>query len=653
MFGTLFLKEWKEKFSIFVFGIGLLALSLAVYLGLPKDQNARELVMGGLLIIFFPFMALLLGAGGFEPESRSDAWAYLFSRPVSKSYIWGVKYLSLLSVLACLWLVFLGMMMTVPGLRALIAGFRFPIAFRIEITFLPWSVLVSLFFFTVAFSLSLFSGKWLNVLFAALFIGLALAFVASGEAIIVTSLLGDPYFDDEKWLHAFRWGLVLMAAAFAGASVLTLTRADFSQPRKKIARFAGYATPFLVAAIAVTAAWTALLPRTGDRYIYLIDHSGGATYFQTDRGIFKYSQANDKVSLLTRGQAELFGPTPIRAGKIVYQGTDLSIKKYKPTVLWAMNTDGSQRTRLVGGGFKPEDPRSRLSPHMSILSPDGKQVVFFDEGAFYESSRNAPPLWAINTDGSDLRNLPVPRDLVKGWRKDFWLNFVVWPATDPACFLLDQRANGPQGQSKLWLYNLRDKSCRALLNDVRLIWYGSVSPREDYLVFRYRTSAETKWRLDLLGLNTLNSNTPDLKEIEFGGALFASRLNWSPRGDKLAIFARQGTTPGTGAYVLMVFSITERKMLALREMTNDERTGQLYNLDWLDDDARVLLGDPTERCLKILRPDLSEEKRIPFPASIVSPYGSSVSGDKVLIVDSDKHRLWRLDLKTEGWKRVY
>ena len=100
MFIALFLKEWKEKIIIFAFGLGLLALSLAMALGLSKHPDAPELVMGGLLVPFFSAMALLLGAGGFEQESRHDAWAYLFSRPIGKGAVWAVKYLSLLRQLA-------------------------------------------------------------------------------------------------------------------------------------------------------------------------------------------------------------------------------------------------------------------------------------------------------------------------------------------------------------------------------------------------------------------------------------------------------------------------------------------------------------------------------------------------------------------------
>jgi Tol biopolymer transport system component len=609
--------------------------------------------MGGLLVPFFSAMALLLGAGGFEPESRNDAWAYLFSRPIGKGAVWAVKYLSLLSQLACLWLIFLAAMLTFPGFRALVGGFRLPIVYGTELSFLPWCLLISFFLFTLAFSLSPFSNKWLNLLFGALFMGLILVFIAYWASTLVTVLLRDEWLDEKKWLHAFRWSLILMGAASAWASLRTLTRADFSQPRKKIARFAAYAAPFLVAALALAAAWTALLPRTGDRFVSMIGHSGGETYFQTERGIFAYNWSEEKVTRLARGQTGFGESTPVRSGKVVFYDVDVSLKRYKATVLWSMNTDGSQKMRLTGGGFKPDDPRSRLSPYRFLLSPDGKRIVFIDEDNLYGTKKGESQLWAINVDGSDLVNLPVPQALAKEHGNEFWLNFVAWPAVSPSSFLLLQRSNGPQGQSTLWLYDLRVRSCRVLIDDARLIWYGAISPEEDRLVLPSRTSPDVPWRLNVLDLRTLDSKTPAVREIETPGWRFAFRPAWSTDGDKLAVFARQGRTPGKGSYALIVVSMSERKVLASKELTDSEKAAQSCSLAWLEGDARLILSNPTERTVSILRPDLSEEKRIPIPASMGSPFRPIVTGDKALFVDGERNRLWRLDLKTGSWKRVF
>jgi hypothetical protein len=103
----------------------------------------------------------------------------------------------------------------------------------------------------------------------------------------------------------------------------------------------------------------------------------------------------------------------------------------------------------------------------------------------------------------------------------------------------------------------------------------------------------------------------------------------------------------------MVVSTAEWKVLASKELTEDEKAGQSYSFDWLEDNARLVLCDPTERTLSVLGPDLSEEKRIAVPAPIAAPFGFRVSGDKALVIDGERNTLWRLNLRTEGWKRVY
>jgi ABC-type transport system involved in multi-copper enzyme maturation permease subunit len=655
MFMTLYLKEWKEKAGILLFGIGLLALFFGVEIGLAKNAEVREPVMGVVLVFFFPVMALLLGAGGFEPESHNDAWAYLFSRPVGKGTIWAAKYVSLLSQLAGLCLLFLAGMISVPGLKALAVGFRLPVVFGTELNFLPWSLLVSLFFFSIAFSLSPFSKRWINLFFGAFFIGLVLAFIAYEASTLVTVLLPDQWLDQEKWLHAFRWSLILMSGASMLASLLTFTREDFSQPRKKIGRFAGYAAPFAAVALLVAAAWTALLPRAGDRFIDMIGRSAGAAYFQTEKGIFAYDWKSRDVRRLAKGRVSFFGTTPIRDGKIVFTAVDISLERYKPKVLWSMNTDGSHKVRLVGGGFAPGDPRSCLNPYMFILSPDGKQVVFFDEGGIYGGPSKGSPLWVINVDGSGLRNLPVPREMANEERHQYWLSFVVWPAADPYRFLINQRGYGPEGRSRVWLYDLRDSSFRVLLDEFRWYWASSVPSAEDRFIVATKSSPDAPWRTKIFDFGPGAEKISEPSEIEIPGwrFVFMNRAAWSHDGDRLAFIACRGTTPGTGNFAFVVISVKERSILAQKELAASEKLAQSYSLDWLNGDTGIVLCDPLERALRILRPDLSEEKQIKFPTSAGSLYGPWVLGDEVLILDFDKNRLWHLNLKTERWKRIY
>jgi Tol biopolymer transport system component len=652
MFITLYLKEWKEKFGILVFGIGILALFFGVDIGLTKNAEAREPVMGVVLVFFFPVMALLLGAGGFEPESHNDAWAYLFSRPVGKGTIWAAKFLSLLSQLACLCLLFLMGMITVPGLKSLAAGFRLPVAFGTELSFLPWSLLVSLFLFSIAFSLSPFSKRWINLFFGAFFIGLLLAFIAYEASTFVTALLPDKWLDEEKWLHAFRWSLILMSGASILASLLTLMREDFSQPRKKIGRFAGYAAPFAVVALVIAAAWTALLPRSGERYLSLVADVNGRAYFDGTPGIFEYDSAKDKVRRIAGSGFILSffepGHAPASSGEMLAVGLGRPGSDRDSLTLWIMNADGSRKKQLLGPGLPPDDPRSRLAAYSTCLSPDAKRIAFIDENAFRKPLLEQSPLWSMNADGTGLKNHRVDSAVFKE-DKDYYIRLAAWTGSRDAV-LISQLARRSGIPARLWLANLNDGTSRVLLEFVAVGWYVNLSPSGRVLAVPYKIIEKGNFRL---AIALADLDTLEIKTIEVNGDRSIFRLNWSPVGDKLAFFARKGTARETGAYILEVVSVPGGKILASREMTTDERTGQLYDIDWLKDGARLVLSDPVGRCLKILGANLDVERTISNSTSLRSPWSIMVSGDKILANDNEPHRIWRFDLSRNSWKRIY
>jgi hypothetical protein len=469
--------------------------------------------------------------------------------------------------------------------------------------------------------------------------------------MVVLRFLRDEWFDEEKWLHAFRWGLVLMGAAFAGASVLTFLRADFSQPRKKIVRFAQWTVPFLAGAIVITGAWTALLLRSGERYLWLAAEAGGEPYFITEQGIFKYNPAEDKVTRLTKAAVQGFGRSSIQNGKIAYLDLDSRKKKGNPLVLWIMNADGSGKTRLVGGGFKPEDPRSRLSPWAFALSPDGRKIVSIELAGFQEPGKDRTLLWSMSTDGTDLKNLAVDPALAQGTRKDYWLTLVAW-TPDQDKVLVRQQARNPKLSSRLWSVDLKDGSSRILLENAVIGWYCAVSPGGDYLAVPYKPTTDNQSRLALLALATL-----EMKDIAWeGGRFTAGEVRWNPQGDKLAFGVRNptGQRPGEYSIVLTVYSVAEKRVLTEKVMTEDKKTEAYFRLGWLEDGAGLLVSDRLNNCLIILGSDLAEERRIPFPPSIgVAPLDFMVSGEKVLVADGSSHTLWRLDLSKGTWKKIY
>jgi len=658
MYRALFFKEWKDKLSLWAFGAGLLVFALLAAAGWPGAKDHRDLVAGVILVLYFPAMGLLLGASAFEAEFRNDAWAYLLSRPVGKGGVWTVKYLALLSMLAALWLVFAGFMGTVPGLRAIVQGLRLPVAFRAEISFLPWSLLLSLLFFTAGFSLSFLSRKGSTVLFAALLAGLALAFVAYGEATVVLGFLRDEWFDEAQWLHAFRWGLAFMGAALAAASILTFVRADFSQPRKKAAAFAKHAVPLLVAAVLITAVWTALLPRAGQMSISLSRGAGGEAYIDAfPGGLYVYEPARDKVRRIAPSGflnwLTGLSSSSFNAGKkILFSKIERGKSPYGAVNLWIMDADGSDKRRLLGAGLPPADPRSRLSASSYVLSRDTGRIAFLDEEARDKPVKGRPPLWSMNADGTGLVNHPLDSAVFEN-RKEYRLFLLPWTAAGDG-ILLCQWSSDSAKPSKMWLADLKSGKFRILLESFGLGWAIAPSPDGRWLAVAMKTMEGS---VPHLAVAIIDLNTLEIRRIDVPGERNISRPRWNPDSGRLAFFVRRESPKGSGAYVLTVVSVPDGKILSAKEMTAVESTGDLYGLDWLRDGNRLVFSDPRgDRCLKILASDLGEEKRIPFPVTpsgAQTPFAIMTSGDTVLAVDTNANRLWRLDLRTERWKKIY
>ena len=231
MFTALYFKEWREKALVFVFALGLLVLLLGAQF-FVQNKDLREWLVYAVLLLYFPLAALLLGAAGFEAEYRQGAWAYLFSRPVSRIAIWLAKFGAVMSMFTVLWLVFIGAWAAFPAIRSLAAGPREILEYIVADGFPWWSLGLSLFLIIVAFSLSILHERQLQLMFLSLVLGLFL--VAAAWMSTISKAAGFmAWLDPGRALRTLLIGLVLMAFAFIGASLSTLVRSDFSQPRHR------------------------------------------------------------------------------------------------------------------------------------------------------------------------------------------------------------------------------------------------------------------------------------------------------------------------------------------------------------------------------------------------------------------------------------
>jgi hypothetical protein len=655
MFTALYFKEWKEKALLFFFELGILALLILAQFVLREKKDIQEWLIYGMLLLFFPFAALILGAAGFEAEYRQGAWAYLFSRPVRKAAIWLAKFAALLSMLAALWLVFVALWVAVPGIRELVGGTRVMLGFSVESEFPWWSILQSGFLMTVAFSLSLLHERQFNILFVSLGVGFFLPTAA--WAVMNTTAGGFMAFlAPSKALPTFLLCQVLIALAFAASSLATLVRSDFSQPRKLTLSFVRWFTPLLVLALACTAAWAILIPGPAERYLSFLGSSGGEPYYITPRGVFKYSVAANRIQWLAKAKHVNYFIASASGGKIAYTAFNIKSRADVAEELWVVNSDGKDRKRVLGRGPRESEWPLERPINDLMISPDGTKVlVLAQSGANRPEVRavasEKSPLWIVKLDGTGLENLPDDPALFGNPSERYYFHLVAW-AQDGNAVLISKRTFRQPMTFSLWLYDLGNRTARIVLdNAVMASWLSPASPRGDCLAIKYQKDPEKPWTLALLDLKTLA--TTDINDNTGEPVRLWSQISWDQKGDRLAYVIRRAQEGGPEVYVLAVYSLAAQKTVAEKSMTTSEASALLFWPSWTADGALLLVLDRAANGLRVLGPDLSEEKRIAFPESLRVPVSLHIVGANALVKDDQTDTLWRLDLSREAWKRIY
>jgi sugar lactone lactonase YvrE len=104
---------------------------------------------------------------------------------------------------------------------------------------------------------------------------------------------------------------------------------------------------------------------------------------------------------------------------------------------------------------------------------------------------------------------------------------------------------------------------------------------------------------------------------------------------------------------LAIYSVSERKTIAERIIARGESEAEMLWTSWMPDGRSLVALGEGRRGLSIFGPDLQETDRIDLPARIKQPWGLAVVGNQVLITDGKTDSLWRLDLDTKRWKRVF
>ena len=155
----------------------------------------------------------------------------------------------------------------------------------------------------------------------------------------------------------------------------------------------------------------------------------------------------------------------------------------------------------------------------------------------------------------------------------------------------------------------------------------------------------------MLDLKTMETTDIAAMTGEVGQALF--QISWDPKGDRLAYVVRRALSGGQNVFVLAVYSLLDNRTVAEKMMTRSESSALLFQPSWASEGAKLLVLDREANGLKIFDEGLREIDQVAFPRWLDIPGGLYAVGDQVLIEDEKADSLWRVDLETRRWKKLY
>ena len=622
MFGKLFLKEWKEKISLFIFPFIFMFIFAVVILVYPSQKfEVIEYLSWAMFLFFLPFTALLLGASGFQSEFKDDAWAYLFSRPIKKWKIWVIKYFSHIAILLSILLIFRMIIFVLPGLKEVMKASNFYIDILGSDSFFSSCLVLSLSAFTISFSLSFLYEKQFIILFVSILIGSGLAFVSYKHFVFLEEFY--PFGSGPGGFYIF------IALSFVAASILTFIKSDFSQAGKRIWLFSKFVLLFLAISFSTGTIWT-LTARY--EYISSLHKYEGNVYFGADNGIFRYLPKLDKLEKIIKSDL-IEGPKSIRGGKVAflkYKG-----RKLEGQELWIMNTDGSQKNCVGRIGNVKDSPFYDSWLDTYILSQDGKKIAFI--ASKYDKQINdwRSTLWWVNSDGTGLKGKILDFPYASKYE------LIAWPEFDNSLIILVRDYQG----KKILKFNLESETHQFVAQNLSLPPRIRIHPRHSLIAFLQRGKAGQE-TLSVLDLRTL-----DKKEVYEADTI--DRFVWSNNGDKIAFLAAGNE--------LIMYNFLENNIKKIEELNYTEPGWYAPDFDFVLNDKEIVAGDIIngELYLRIFGDGFKEKKqlKIPFHLEDGKPWswGLNLRGlnNIVLVHSSGKNELWRLNLDTEKWRKIY
>lgn len=628
MIRKIFWKEWREKIHILLFGLGLIVLFVVVFFKYRNQMAILGLLSGGMILIFLPLSAVLIGSSGFYSEFKDNAWTYLFSRPIKKWQIWLVKYFSLISILLVIYVFFFVAIQIFPFIKNTMNDPNYSLALETNVAAFLIYFLFALLALSIAYSISFLSEKQFLIFFVLLSLGFGLGFLYQRYIAFLWML--QIYVGDIKAFPFF------IGLSFVAASIITFVKTDFSQTIRKNFMFIKLLLLFVVLSMGIITLWS--LTKGSRSSAYYFEKYAGDVYFVSRGGIFKYRSEEDKIEVVRGGRQILYQRPSVRGGKIAfvkYKGRQLEDEE-----LWVMGSDGTLPKRLTGGNLVKDSPLYNSSISSNFLSTDGNKIAFTTEALNDSVKEFEPALWVMNTNGTRSKRFSL--EFLHG----FDCRIVAWPGSGENLFILFPSRRSRTAVGGIAKFNLEEGIHQILAESVNKPAKLRISPDQGSMTFCYRDVMADKEIFSIMDLKTLEKT-----EIYRADFIKLGEQMWSRNNRKLVYFIEN---------VLWEYSVLDKKITRIREYDIPSQISLNSLFDWFDSDRKLVLyiPSPGQQYLRILGGNYKEVKKIELP-SITRLY-DLVSLDKIALVKGYKiikgkyprRKLWRVDLETGEWKKL-
>ena len=643
MFARIFIKEWRDNILLFILGLTNLVAAFGLFL---FGENKPGLYVSGLFLFFIlPLLALLLGASAFQSELRDNSWTYIFSRPVTKPAYWVMKFVSQISLVAALIALFFAFKAAVPASTPFLADLNFPTRFFQggPMLFIAPSLLA----FTVAFCLSFLTDRPFIVFFLSLLI-------MGGLVLLV------PRFQMTLWLayfHGPSMGLMigLVFLSFTLASIVVFSRSDLSQRARAAVRITVLVFAFL--ALAAVAQWLIAAKgnpfRTHRDYISAVSVSpeGAVLIDSLKQGLIEYDPATGKARPVSRLAETSDSPVSFAAGRAAFvETTERSRTRFRQDVrvvgLKDLNEVG--KVDLYG----PDAPlRGQWLVSNVLLSPDGERIALVGASLAVPRDQRTPVLYVMRPDGTRLtpRPLPLPpgsKVKLLGWMR----------AEDSLVLLASDRFHAEK--ERLVKFNLETQAVEQTETE-RAVSFLGLSPGADYALYELTGKTDqVPTELVLLDLKTFQPRvlmTPppgDAIQTLAGLTLNIHQSTWTADGRFLGFCNRRD---------VYRYTLPDGPLTRIPQ-TLDPKYSYTCAFTWVEPGGTMAIfsigrtGTGNEvrvkdRTLKLYDSENRLARTLSMPD--ISIWNNTWSAGNALLARDWRAGLWRLDLKTEEWKKIY